>query len=129
MLPVDGVLEHTDWAFDIEQDLDRNLTRLANLAQDDHHRDPTYTAQEHYHKRLVRILKNQAYSSPLGADEGNLALSNDEELATVRAAKSIITDLNTKIDRLSVLISDLAVKQEESKGNGVDKHTEGIREL
>ena len=126
MLPADGVLEHTDWACDIEQDLDRNLTRLANLAQDDHHRDPNYTAQEHYHKRLVRILKNQAYSSPLDG-EGNATLSNDEKLATIRAAKSIITDLNIKIDELSVLIGDLTVKRD--RGTGVDKHAEGIREL
>ena len=58
-----GVMEHTDWHDDIEQDLDRDLTRLANLAEDDHQRDPSKSAACHYNKRLITLLthKNRRY--------------------------------------------------------------------
>ena len=53
-------MEHADWHDDIEQDLDRDLTRLANLAEDDHQRDPRISAADHYNKRL-NLLLNQKH--------------------------------------------------------------------
>lgn len=56
-----GVREHSDWANDIVQDVDRDLTRLANLAVDDNKRDPTKSIESHYRFRLNLLLndKNQ----------------------------------------------------------------------
>ena len=55
---LDGVREHSDWHENIEGDLDRDFVRLANLANDDFQRDPSITAADHYHQRLLKLLSN-----------------------------------------------------------------------
>jgi hypothetical protein len=56
---VAGVREHTDWARDIEGDLERDITRLANLAVDDTQRDLSRTAEAHYRRRLGLLLNGE----------------------------------------------------------------------
>lgn len=55
---LDNVREHSDWHENIEGDLDRDFVRLANLANDDFQRDPSTTAADHYHRRLLKLLSN-----------------------------------------------------------------------
>lgn len=55
---LDDVREHSDWHENIEGDLDRDFVRLANLANDDFQRDPSITAADHYHRRLLKLLSN-----------------------------------------------------------------------
>ncbi|KAF2436091.1 hypothetical protein EJ08DRAFT_674664 [Tothia fuscella] len=55
---IEGVREAQDWAHDIQQDVYRDLTRLANLAVDDEQRDNSMTAEQHYHRRLNLLLND-----------------------------------------------------------------------
>ncbi|KAF1985445.1 hypothetical protein K402DRAFT_109429 [Aulographum hederae CBS 113979] len=54
--PGEGVHEFHDWHDDIEGEFDRILARLENLAVDDHHRDASRSAAEHFNIRLARLL-------------------------------------------------------------------------
>ncbi|KAF2495257.1 hypothetical protein BU16DRAFT_385275 [Lophium mytilinum] len=79
-----GVRENTDWHENIEEELDRGLTRLANLANDDFQNDSSVTAADHYHRRLSRLISHanrryvithlgEAIPSATMAERGNLA--------------------------------------------------------
>jgi hypothetical protein len=54
-----GIREYSDWAYDIECDIQRDLARLANLANDDYQRDPSVTAEEYYRSRVYRLVNDQ----------------------------------------------------------------------
>jgi hypothetical protein len=57
-----GIYEFTDWAADIEADVQRDLARLSNLANDDFQRNPNLTAEEHYRSRLTRLVNDHSLS-------------------------------------------------------------------
>ncbi|TLD18329.1 hypothetical protein E2P81_ATG12124 [Venturia nashicola] len=56
----EGVLEHSDWAENVLQDLARGLIRLSNLAEDDEMRDPSKDRQIHYKERLNLLLNDSS---------------------------------------------------------------------
>jgi hypothetical protein len=76
-----GVLEHNDWSGDIVGDVGRNITRLANLAVDDHQRDPSRSAEAHYRHRL-RLLLNDKTQRFLYGDVGLAPLPSTVEPST-----------------------------------------------
>lgn len=54
------VREHSDWAHDIEADIQRNLARLANLAVDDNQTNPSQSSEQHYQRRLKLLLNDKS---------------------------------------------------------------------
>lgn len=56
--PSEGVREHSDWHHTIEEDLDKDLARLENLAEDDNGRDPSKSAAVHFRSRLLKLLNH-----------------------------------------------------------------------
>jgi hypothetical protein len=58
--------EHTDWAAEIEAEVQRALACLANLANDDFQGDPSLTAEQHYHKRLSKLLNDTTLQFAFG---------------------------------------------------------------
>tara|TARA_R110002003_G_scaffold433_4_gene19740 strand:+ start:18438 stop:19418 length:981 start_codon:yes stop_codon:yes gene_type:complete len=52
----DGVTEKSNWAEELEDNLDRTCYRLEQLAHDEHTADPTRTVEEYYVARLRRLL-------------------------------------------------------------------------
>jgi hypothetical protein len=60
------VREHSDWAHDIESDVQRDLARLANLAVDDNQTDPTRSSEQHYQRRLGLLLNDKSLNFACG---------------------------------------------------------------
>ncbi|KAF2807600.1 uncharacterized protein BDZ99DRAFT_464538 [Mytilinidion resinicola] len=139
-----GVRENTDWHENIEEELDRDLTRLANLANDDFQKDPSVTAAEHYHRRLLRLISNsnrryvisqlgEAIPSATMAERGNLAdirpaMVTNYEFQVLRSKvhdiQSVFSGLlahtgkkDTEIDKLSKTFEEL-MKQYIGKHGG-----------
>jgi len=106
----DGVREHTDWQDDIEQDVERDSARLSNLVEDDHQRDPTQSAEEHYRRRLTNLLNNQNRKYVFGD------LSNITRPAVPSPGSPVKTDmvtayefqqLSNRVDALAALLNDV----------------------
>jgi hypothetical protein len=120
-----GVLEHNDWSGDIEGDVGRNITRLANLAVDDHQRDPSKSAESHYRARLGLLLndKNQRF---LYGDVGMAPLPSTVEPSTPTHLKdgkvhaNYVTSyefnlLSQKVESMNQLIRQLMKMHHESE--------------
>lgn len=74
-----GIREYSDWANDIEADIQRDLARLANLAVDDHQSESETSALDHYHERLSRLLNHESLKFIYGEPEQS-AMSSSYDL-------------------------------------------------
>ena len=97
-------MEHTDWHDDIEQDLDRDLTRLANLAEDDHQRDPSKSATYYYNKRLNALLMHKSRRYRISERGQASPTSITAEAASPSKLHTIQLD---KFDQLSAQVEEL----------------------
>jgi HAMP domain-containing protein len=123
-----GVREHTDWARDIEGDVERDITRLANLAVDDSQRDPSRTAEAHYRHRLGLLLNGENQRFRFG-DIGLAPLPSTVEPSTPTHAKegsggkfhaNYVTSyefnlLSQKVESMSQLLKQLMDMHHESE--------------
>ncbi|OCL11544.1 hypothetical protein AOQ84DRAFT_437639 [Glonium stellatum] len=109
---LDGVREHSDWHENIEGDLDRDLVRLENLANDDFQRDPSITTADYYHRRLLNLLSNSSRKYII-TELGEAVVSNMAERGSPVEAKSkIVIDyefqiLKRKVDDMEAVLSAL----------------------
>ncbi|KAI9691389.1 MAG: hypothetical protein M1820_009692 [Bogoriella megaspora] len=68
-----GVREHSDWHDEVMAGTCRDLLRLRNLADDDHDRDPSKSANEHFTCRLLSCLHKSSRNGPYESDAEYLA--------------------------------------------------------
>ena len=112
-------MEHTDWHDDIEQDLDRDLTRLANLAEDDHQRDPSKTAAYYYNKRLNTLLKHRNRRYHIDENGHASPTSFTAEPASPLKLHSIhpyrFDQLSSQVEELTRLLQDVAQSRVQEK--------------
>lgn len=112
--PVDGgVPEHNDWQEDIEQDVERDLARLANLAEDDHHRDPSQNPEQHYRRRLTALLNSPSRTYVFG-DLGPVLVAREGSATPVRSdtvPASKFEELQRRVDALTNLVVQITQMQ------------------
>ncbi|KAJ9648827.1 hypothetical protein H2199_000740 [Coniosporium tulheliwenetii] len=113
-IPVDGgVPEHNDWQEDIEQDVDRDLARLANLAEDDHHRDPSQDPEQHYRRRLTALLNGPSRKYVFG-DLGPVSVAGEGSAIPIPSDTVPATEferLQRRVDALTNLVIQMAQTQ------------------
>ncbi|KAF2853678.1 hypothetical protein T440DRAFT_389100 [Plenodomus tracheiphilus IPT5] len=61
----EGVTEKSNWAEDVEDNIDHACMRLEQLAQDEHVADPSKSADEYYVARLERLLRSRKRAVPV----------------------------------------------------------------
>jgi hypothetical protein len=125
-----GVREHTDWHHDVESEMARSLARLANLAEDDHQRDPTKTAEMHYRSRLnlllndcnLRFMYGEIGAPPIPTTAEPPSPLPPPATTAGRATSPMIKDLSKKVDKLidtvkkhGNQIDEIAKKQKEGE--------------
>jgi hypothetical protein len=49
--------EYNTWGPVVEEDTERALKRMAMLARDEHVKDPRRSVQEHYSRRLAKLIE------------------------------------------------------------------------
>jgi ribosomal protein L29 len=123
--PEAGVREHSDWANDIEQDIERDLARLANLSVDDHQRDPSKSADEHYRNRLNLLLndKGQRFlygnightTMPSTAEPGTPVHNRPKSISAAYVNRSEFVEVKEKVDSLTQLVRQLADMHSQSQ--------------
>ena len=104
-LPV-GTYEFTDWSVEITQDLIRDLKRLENLAIDDHQKNKSRSAEEHYRDRLYRILNDKSLRHPYGEIENPPMPSTVEPPTPTRSSAANVyvhSEYNALIQRVDSL--------------------------
>lgn len=103
---LDGVRENTDWHDTIEEDMDRDLTRLANLANDDFQRDPSLTAADHYHRRLLKLLSS-ANRKYMITELGEAVVSTMAERGSLASVKPTNMVTNYEFQNLRRKVGDM----------------------
>lgn len=112
-------MEHADWHDDIEQDLDRDLTRLANLAEDDHQRDPSTSAADHYSKRLNTLLnhKNRRFHAneqgQMSPDSCTAEPSSPLKMHSIHPYR--FDQLSAQVEELTRLLRDVSQERMQEK--------------
>lgn len=115
---VGGVREFTDWHDDIEQDVGRDLTRLCNLADDDHKRDPSQSAEQHYRRRLSNLLnsgRRKYVFGNLGEATRSAVATPDSPVKSSMVTAYEFQQLSMRVDTLESLLNH--VLRAQSKAN------------
>lgn len=70
-LKSDGVTEKSNWAEDVEDNVDHACLRLEQLAEDEHVADPSKSVDEYYVARLERLLGSRKRAVPVRIEKIN----------------------------------------------------------
>jgi len=130
---LDGLREHNDWRRaptsktkpiahsrpddTIVEDVERDLDRLANLAEDDFMRDPSKPAAEHYRIRIDKVFNhpNRAFKYgeiPTMYPASTERRSPPRPLNTVPMSE--FKKLQNKVDSLSRIVNELQKTRKET---------------
>jgi hypothetical protein len=66
-----GVTENSNWAEDLEDNLERVCLQLEQLARDEHTTDPSKTIEEYYIARMTRLLGSGKCGIPVSIARGS----------------------------------------------------------
>jgi hypothetical protein len=61
----EGVTEKSNWAEDLEDNLEHMCLRLEQLAKDEHNANPSYSTEDYYVARLHRLLGDSSRNIPV----------------------------------------------------------------
>ncbi|KAK3077479.1 hypothetical protein LTS18_010152, partial [Coniosporium uncinatum] len=130
---LDGLREHNDWRRastsktkpvahsrlddTIEEDLLRDLDRLANLAEDDFKRDPSKPAAEHYRIRIDTLFNNPSCKYKWGYIPP-MVPANAERGSPPRSTNTVpmseFKRLQNKVDTLTRIVNELVQTRKKS---------------
>ncbi|KAF2800582.1 hypothetical protein K505DRAFT_228445 [Melanomma pulvis-pyrius CBS 109.77] len=82
-----GVTEKTNWAEEVVDDLERALSRLEQLAQDEHFDDPSKEAEEYYEARLKELLASDNRKYPVKVNKKDVKVEANQDASEEETGK------------------------------------------